>query len=136
MRHGLIGGRLRVRAPVGTPTADALECKARLLIKESELRKVSETTGVYRARITSKGQVTIPAAVRRATGLKPGDDIGFEPKTGRFTPLPRRPLMDLYGALPPHTPMRPFDRERERAEMAAEVARHHAPKGTRVKATK
>ncbi len=104
--------------------------------KGSSLRKVSEGTGIYRARITSKGQVTIPAAVRRATGLKPGDDIAFEPKTGRFTPLPRLPLMDLYGALPPRTPMRPFDRDRERTEMMAEVARHHAPKGARGKERK
>ncbi len=28
-------------------------------------------------RITSKGQVTIPKAVREKLGIKPGDDIGF-----------------------------------------------------------
>jgi AbrB family looped-hinge helix DNA binding protein len=28
-------------------------------------------------RLTSKGQVTIPIAVREALGLRPGDEIGF-----------------------------------------------------------
>lgn len=99
--------------------------------KEWNVRKVSETTGIYRAKITSKGQVTIPAAVRRQTGLKPGDEIAFEPKTLRFTPLPRRSLMDLYGVLPPRKPMRPFSRDRERAEMAEEIARHYDKKAAR-----
>ncbi len=30
------------------------------------------------ARITAKGQVTIPAAIRRALELDPGDDVIFE----------------------------------------------------------
>lgn len=30
------------------------------------------------ARITSKGQITLPKAVRQALGLKPGDKIVFE----------------------------------------------------------
>lgn len=32
-----------------------------------------------RAKVTSKGQVTIPAAIRRQLGLKPGDHLRFEP---------------------------------------------------------
>jgi AbrB family looped-hinge helix DNA binding protein len=30
------------------------------------------------ARITSKGQITVPKAVRNALGLKPGDKVVFE----------------------------------------------------------
>ena len=30
------------------------------------------------ARITSKGQITVPKAVRHALGLKPGDKVVFE----------------------------------------------------------
>lgn len=30
------------------------------------------------SRITSKSQTTVPAAVRRALGVKPGDAIGYE----------------------------------------------------------
>ena len=87
------------------------------------MRKVSEVTGVYRARITSKGQVTIPAAVREQLGLRTGDEIAFEPKTLRFGAAPRPKLSDLYGILAPANP-RPdeeFDWERDR-QLAAEAA--------------
>jgi antitoxin PrlF len=33
--------------------------------------------------VTSKGQVTIPAAVRRKLGIKPGDRVGFVEEDGR-----------------------------------------------------
>ena len=33
------------------------------------------------ARITSKGQITIPIAIRRALGLRPGDGLLFETDT-------------------------------------------------------
>ena len=100
--------------------------------KEPTLRKVSELTGVYRARITSKGQVTIPAAVREQVGLRPGDEIAFEPKTLRFSPVPRPKLSELYGILAPRRPMPPFDRDRERAEAAAAAGRYDAAKTARI----
>jgi antitoxin PrlF len=34
------------------------------------------------ARVTSKGQVTIPKAVREKLGVHPGEDVGFEEKDG------------------------------------------------------
>ena len=30
------------------------------------------------ARITSKGQITVPVAIRRALGVRPGDELLFE----------------------------------------------------------
>ena len=36
------------------------------------------------ARVTSKGQVTIPKEVRERLGVQPGEDIGFEEKNGLF----------------------------------------------------
>jgi antitoxin PrlF len=30
------------------------------------------------SRVTSKAQTTVPAAVRRALGIEPGDEIGWE----------------------------------------------------------
>jgi antitoxin PrlF len=33
-----------------------------------------------RAKITSKGQVTVPHAIRRALGVRPGDHLLFEQK--------------------------------------------------------
>ena len=100
--------------------------------KDPTLRKVSELTGIYHARITSKGQVTIPAAVRERLGLETGDEIAFEPKTLRFSAVPRPKLSDLYGILAPNKPMPPFDRERERAATAAAAGRYDAEKTARI----
>lgn len=34
------------------------------------------------AKVTSKGQVTIPKKVREKLGVHPGEDVGFEEKEG------------------------------------------------------
>lgn len=34
------------------------------------------------AKVTSKGQVTIPRVVRERLGVHPGEDVGFEEKDG------------------------------------------------------
>ncbi len=34
------------------------------------------------AKVTSKGQVTIPKRVREKLGVNPGEDVGFEEKDG------------------------------------------------------
>lgn len=55
--------------------------------------------------ITQKGQVTIPAAVRRALGLKRGDQVKFtitkEKKVAQLEPAKRFSIMSLYGSLKP-----------------------------------
>ena len=43
-----------------------------------------------RAKITSKGQITIPSAVRKAMGVKEGDNIVFEPSKNGFNITPAR----------------------------------------------
>ncbi len=52
--------------------------------------------------LTSKGQTTIPKAVRRHLGLKPGDKIRFLVENdGRVVVLPATlRLRDLRGSLP------------------------------------
>ena len=35
-----------------------------------------------RAKITSKGQITVPVEIRRSLGVKPGDHLRFEPQDG------------------------------------------------------
>jgi len=35
-------------------------------------------SAAVRAKVTSKGQVTIPVSIRRQLGLKPGDHLRFE----------------------------------------------------------
>ena len=100
--------------------------------KDQTIRKVSEVTGVYRARITSKGQVTIPAAVREQLGLRTGDEVTFEPKTLRFGAAPRPKLSELYGILAPIGPMPPFDWQAERDAAAEAAGRYDAEKTARI----
>ena len=53
------------------------------------------------AKISSKGQITIPLEVRRKLGLQPGDRIHFVlEKSGEVLLKARkRPLEDLFGIL-------------------------------------
>jgi AbrB family looped-hinge helix DNA binding protein len=52
--------------------------------------------------LTSKGQITIPIAVRRALGLKTGDRIEiFEQEDGKYALQPKTgSIMDLRGCVP------------------------------------
>lgn len=43
-----------------------------------------------RAKITSKGQITVPSEVRRALGVKEGDNLVFEKTEAGFTVSPAR----------------------------------------------
>ena len=59
------------------------------------------------ARVTTKGQVTIPAEVRKALDIGEGDDLLFEVVEAgetRLRVLKRGRLSDLYGALPATRP--------------------------------
>jgi len=59
------------------------------------------------ARGTTKGQVTIPAEVRRALDIGEGDDLLFEvveAGEARIRALKRRRLSNLYRALPATRP--------------------------------
>ena len=51
------------------------------------------------ATITSKGQITLPAQHRKAWGLKPGDQIAFDPPGGKSVRIePRRKRSDFRAA--------------------------------------
>jgi antitoxin PrlF len=41
-------------------------------------------TQALRAKITSKGQITIPVEIRRSLGVKPGDKLRFERQENGF----------------------------------------------------
>ena len=59
------------------------------------------------ARGTTKGQVTIPAEVRRALDIGEGDDLLFEvveAGEARIRALKRQRLSNLYRALPTTRP--------------------------------
>ncbi len=78
---------------------------------------------MLRARITSKGQITIPVEVRRKFNLKPGDDLIFEfdEKGIKLQAFKRRSLHEFYASLPA-TRSYP-GKEQIREEVAGEVAR-------------
>lgn len=52
------------------------------------------------ARVTSKGQVTVPQAVRDALGIEPGDTIVFRVDGERAVVAKTRSLLDLAGSVP------------------------------------
>jgi antitoxin PrlF len=52
------------------------------------------------ATLTSKGQLTVPASVREAMGIKAGDKLHFTPTDAEgyiITPVRRGDLLDLAG---------------------------------------
>lgn len=56
---------------------------------------------MVRARLSSKGQLTIPLEIRRRYGLDTGDEVEFiaEDRGSYMVPLKRRNLMELYGSI-------------------------------------
>lgn len=79
-----------------------------------------------KARVTSKGQVTIPQAIRRWLGVERGDELLFsrEGETVRIQVLKRRRLTELYGALPATRPYPGVDaiRQETGGELGRELA--------------
>jgi len=74
-----------------------------------------------RATLTSKGQLTVPKAVRERLGLKSGDRVVFEFEEDcvRLKVERRKSLQELKGSLPAR-------REYEGKEAEREAAREHA----------
>lgn len=77
------------------------------------------------AKITTKGQLTLPKEVRDRYGLKPGDRVEFVEEGGKMWVRPRNiRAVDLYGILgPPPNGVRLSDEELDKAiEEAAQEA--------------
>jgi AbrB family looped-hinge helix DNA binding protein len=56
---------------------------------------------MYKAKITSKGQITLPAEVREALGVRPGERVVFLPATGgEFRVRRATSILDLAGCVP------------------------------------
>ena len=77
----------------------------------------------YTRRMTSKGQVTVPAEVRRKLGLKPGETIIFR-IVGDRVELDRSPmtLEEAFGSVPPLATPEDFEAQ------GREVWEEHAQK--------
>jgi antitoxin PrlF len=80
---------------------------------------------MVRAKLTSKGQLTVPKDVRERLGLKSGDRVvfEFEGDAVRLKAERRRSLEELRGSLP-------ATREYPGKEDEREAAREHAARGT------
>lgn len=79
------------------------------------------------ATVTSKGQITIPKAIREALRIKEKDRLLFFVEDDRLIliPLRHRPLSELFGALPATRPY-PGDqaiREEIRGELGQRMHR-------------
>ena len=46
-------------------------------MSDAEIEPGKESSRLFLSTMTSKGQVTIPAELRKLLGLKPGDKVGF-----------------------------------------------------------
>jgi len=63
-------------------------------------RVMRSSRPVADATLTSKGQLTVPASVRQAMGIKSGDKLHFTPTEAEgylVTPVRRGNLLDLAG---------------------------------------
>lgn len=71
------------------------------------------------AKITSKGQITLPKAVREALGIGPGDRVDFvQMADGNFAVLPAtQPVKRLKGIIP--RPKKPVSLQDMDAAIAA-----------------
>jgi antitoxin PrlF len=58
------------------------------------------------AKVTFKGQITIPKAVREALDIREGDSITFQIDGDHavLKPLKKKPLVDFFGAFPTKRP--------------------------------
>ncbi|HVA26530.1 MAG TPA: AbrB/MazE/SpoVT family DNA-binding domain-containing protein [Chloroflexota bacterium] len=75
-----------------------------------------------KATLTSKGQITVPKAIRDSLNLKPGDQLLFLPDDGGayIRPMAKRSVGELFGVL---RGIAPYDREAERAAAQAQAVR-------------
>ncbi len=82
------------------------------------------------ATLTSKGQITIPKAVRRLLGLQAGDALEFEVHQGRVEMKPSRPVHASSGVLKAHLPKgwKPVPVERLDVAIGNHLARRHRAK--------
>lgn len=59
-----------------------------------------------RARVSSKGQITIPKPVRNGLGLQPGDDVVFRMQGSRAVLAKTADLLELAGSVDVPAPKR------------------------------
>ena len=82
------------------------------------------------AKVSARGQVTLPREVRRLAGIKPGDALDIQvlgPGRLRFVVLPKLSPRELRDRYPIEAPIDfAADREAWQAQAAAEIYRSEA----------
>ena len=69
----------------------------------------------YTSTLTSKGQATIPAPIRRRFGIEPGQKIFFEEKNGDIVIKPHIDISELRGSLKPKVKVKYSDKRANEA---------------------
>jgi antitoxin PrlF len=64
------------------------------------------------AKVTTKGQVTIPKGIRDAFGIRPNDKVDFEREGKKIVLMPLKTLKDLRGAVKPKRKMHIADEKK------------------------
>ena len=75
------------------------------------------------AMTSEKGQITIPAAIRRKLGMKPKSRVEVEVADGQIVLRPVASIMDLAGVFHSYAECKTADWGTERARMEEVVAR-------------
>jgi len=74
------------------------------------------------ARVSSKGQITLPAATRRKLGILPNSTVEVVTDDREIIIRPRRSIMELAGVFQTYAKGRPTDWEQVRTEVERAVA--------------
>jgi antitoxin PrlF len=102
-----------------------------LLSSNVRLKSTSKENPMTHSTITSKGQTTLPALIRRALRLKAGDRISYELHGDSVVIRPQPGAMAVFGALKPPAGKTgvPFEeaRAKSRETWAADTAREGLP---------
>jgi AbrB family looped-hinge helix DNA binding protein len=69
---------------------------------ETQTETQTQTLLPATATVTSKGQITLPVALRNALNIQPGTKIVFELKGTQFTGRPELPISAYRGILKPY----------------------------------
>lgn len=77
--------------------------------------------------ITSQGQISIPAAMRKALGLETGQKLSIQVEEGKITLEPAKDLLDMAGKYKLKPPMAFFINDKQSAWEEEAVSRLEKP---------
>lgn len=75
------------------------------------------------ARVSERGQISIPAAARKKLGIKPKSNVSVEVRENEIVIKPMKSIMELAGILREHAKGKTTDWDTIREETMAAVAR-------------